>query len=43
MRSFVASLFVLAVVYFWDSEYNSGRLLAGLESMMRSISHNMLH
>jgi hypothetical protein len=38
MRSFVAALIVLAVLYFWDKEYNNGRLLDGLDSMRRSIS-----
>jgi len=41
MRSFVAALIVLAVLYFWDKEYNNGRLLDGLDSMRRSISHSM--
>ncbi len=41
MRVFVASLIVLTVLYFWDKEYNNGRLLDGLDSMRRSISHSM--
>jgi hypothetical protein len=43
MRIFVASLIVFAVLYFWDKEYNNGRLLDGLESMTRSISHQVFH
>jgi hypothetical protein len=41
MRIFVPALIVLAVLYFWDADYNSGRLLDGLQSMGRSISHSM--
>ena len=40
MRMFVASLIVLSVLYFWDKDYNNGRLLDGLDSMRRSISHS---
>jgi hypothetical protein len=43
MRSFVASLIVLSVLYFWDKDYNDGKLLAGLDSMRRAISHSMFH
>ena len=43
MRVFVASLIVLAVVYFWDTDYNNGRLLDGLDGMWRSISHSVFH
>ncbi len=43
MRLFVASLIVLSVLYFWDKEYNNGRLLVGLDSMRRDISHSMFH
>ncbi|HEU0040284.1 MAG TPA: hypothetical protein VFR76_13530 [Verrucomicrobiae bacterium] len=43
MRLFVASLIVLSVLYFWDKEYNNGRLLDGLDSMRRDISHSMFH
>jgi hypothetical protein len=42
MRIFIASLVVLAILYFWDQGYNNGKLLDGLESMRRSIAHNML-
>jgi hypothetical protein len=38
MRVFVASLIVLSVLFFWDKDYNSGKLLDGLDSMRRSIS-----
>jgi hypothetical protein len=43
MRTFVASLVVLSVLYFWDLNYNNGKLLDGLDSMRRSISHSMFH
>jgi hypothetical protein len=43
MRIFVASLIVLAVLYFWDKDYNNGKLMVGLESMGRSISHSIFH
>jgi hypothetical protein len=43
MRILVASLIVLAVLYFWDKDYNNGRLLDGLDSMRQSISHSMFH
>jgi hypothetical protein len=41
MRVFVASLIVLSVLYFWDNNYNDGKLLDGLESMRRDIFHNV--
>lgn len=41
MRTFVASLIVLSVLYFWDNNYNDGKLLDGLESMGRGFSHSM--
>jgi hypothetical protein len=41
VRTLVASLIVLAVLYFWDKDYNNGRLLDGLQSMGRSISQGM--
>jgi hypothetical protein len=43
MRIVVAALIVLATLYFWDKDYNNGKLLDGLESMRRSIAHNMFH
>jgi hypothetical protein len=43
MRVLIATLIVLATVYFWDREYNYGRLFDGLDSMVRSISRSMLH
>ena len=43
MRVLIATLIVLATVYFWDREYNYGRLFHGLDSMVRSISRSMLH
>jgi hypothetical protein len=33
MRIFVASLIVLAVLFFWDKDYNNGKLLDGLDGM----------
>jgi hypothetical protein len=43
MRIVVASLIVLAVLYFWDQNYNNGKLLDGLDSMRRSISHQVFN
>ena len=43
MRTFVASLIVLSVLYFWDKDYNNGKLLDGLDGMRRSIAHSMFH
>ena len=43
MRFIVAVLIVLAVLYFYDKEYNNGRLFDGLDSMGRSISHGIFH
>jgi hypothetical protein len=43
MRFFVASLIVLSVLYFWDRDYNNGKLLDGLDSMRQSISRSMFH
>jgi hypothetical protein len=42
MRIFVASLIVLAVLYFWDKDYNNSKLLDGLDSMGRAISHSTI-
>ena len=41
MRVFVASLIVLSVLFFWDKDYNNGKLLDGLDGMRRSISNSM--
>jgi hypothetical protein len=41
MRLFLAFLVVLSIAYFWDAEYNNGKLSDGLRSMSRSISHSM--
>jgi hypothetical protein len=43
MRIFVASLIVLSVLYFWDKDYNNGKLLDGLNGMRRAIAHSMFH
>jgi hypothetical protein len=43
MRIVVAALIVLAALYFWDKDYNNGKLLDGLESMRRSIAHHVFH
>jgi hypothetical protein len=41
MRIFIAILIVLSVAYFWDREYNHGKLFDGLHSMARSMAHSM--
>jgi len=41
MRIFLAILIALAVVYFFDAEYNHGKLFDGIQSMGRSILHSM--
>jgi hypothetical protein len=41
MRTFVASLIVLSVLYFWDKDYNNGKLLDGLDAMRRDIAHSL--
>jgi hypothetical protein len=43
MRMFLAFLIILTVAYFWDTEYNNGRLTDGLRSMGRSMYHHMAH
>ena len=43
MRIFVASIVVLTVLYFWDKDYNNGKLVDGLEGMRRSIAHHVFH
>jgi hypothetical protein len=43
MRFFIASLIVVAVLYFSDLEYNNGRLFDGLGSLGRAISQSMFH
>jgi len=43
MRVIVASLIALTVLYFCDQELNHGKLLDGLESMLRAISHSIFH
>jgi hypothetical protein len=43
MRFLVASLIVLSVLYFWDKDYNNGKLLDGLDSMRQAISHSIFH
>jgi hypothetical protein len=43
MRIFVASLIVLSVLYFWDKDYNNGKLLDGIDSMRRAITHSVFH
>ena len=42
MRSFVAPLITLAVLFFWDEDYNNGRMLDGLDRMRLSISHSFI-
>jgi hypothetical protein len=41
MRFFLAILVALVVVYFYDAEYNYGKLFDGLQSMGRAIFHSM--
>jgi hypothetical protein len=43
MRILVALLVVLAVLYYWDVNYNNGKLSDGLISMERSMFHHMGH
>jgi hypothetical protein len=43
MRILVALLVVLAVLYYWDANYNNGTLLDGLIRMERSMLHHMGH
>jgi hypothetical protein len=43
MRVIVPLLIVLGVLYFWDKDYNNGKLLDGLRSMGRSMSHSIGH
>jgi hypothetical protein len=43
MRTLVAALIVLAVLYFWDKDYNNGKMLDGLDAMRRDISQHMFH
>jgi hypothetical protein len=39
----VASLIVVSVLYFWDKDYNNGKLLDGLNGMRRDIARSMFH
>jgi hypothetical protein len=41
MRIFIAFLIFIAVTYFWDAEYNNGRLADGVRSMGRSMLHSI--
>jgi hypothetical protein len=43
MKMFMAFLVALAIAYFWDAQYNNGRLTDGLVSMGQSMSHHMLN
>jgi hypothetical protein len=43
MRTLVASLIVLSALYFWDKNYNSGKLLDELNGMRRDIARGMFH
>jgi hypothetical protein len=43
MRFFVALLIVLAVLYFWDANYNNGALSDGLILMEQSMLHHIGH
>jgi hypothetical protein len=41
MRIFGAFLISIAIIYFWDAEYNNGRLSDAARSMGRSMAHSM--
>ena len=41
MRAILAALIVFLALYFWDKEYNDGKVLDGLRSMGRAISHSV--
>jgi hypothetical protein len=43
MRIFVALLVVLAVLYYWDANYNNGILSDGVIRMEKSMFHHMGH
>jgi hypothetical protein len=43
MRILVAMLVVLVVLYYWDANYNNGKLLDGLVRMEQSMLHHMGH
>jgi hypothetical protein len=43
MRIFVALLVVLAVLYFWDVNYNQGTLTDGVIRMERSMFQSLGH
>jgi hypothetical protein len=43
MRIFLAILITLGIAYFWDAEYNQGKLFDGLLNMGRSMLHGMAH
>jgi hypothetical protein len=43
MRILVALLVVLAVLYYWDANYNNSTFLDGLIRMERSMLHHMGH
>jgi hypothetical protein len=43
MRILVALLVVLAVLYYWDVDYNYGRLSDSVIRMERSMFHGMAH
>ena len=43
MQIFVALLAALAAFYFWDVQYNQGKLSDGLTHMRQSMLHGMGH
>ena len=43
MRMFVAFLIFLSVAYYWDAEYNYGKLSDGVRSMANAMMHSMRH
>jgi hypothetical protein len=43
MRILIALLIVLAVLYYWDVNYNNGALSDGVVRMGQSMFHSMGH
>jgi hypothetical protein len=41
MRMFVAFLIFLTAAYYWDAEYNYGKLADGVRSMGHSMAHSV--
>ena len=43
MRMFVAFLIIPSAAYYWDAEYNYGKLADGVRSMGRSMARSVGH